>query len=71
MEPSNLLQVGFGFWPSKVLLSAVKLGVFIPLMQEPLTGEQLQQKLGLHPGGFRRFELTHLAGPCSAAIAYK
>jgi len=49
VEPSNLLQLGFGFWPSKVLLSAVKLGVFTSLTQEPLTGEQLQQKLGLHP----------------------
>ena len=49
MDPFNLLQLGFGFWPSKVLLSAVKLGVFTSLTQEPLTGEQLQQKLGLHP----------------------
>ena len=49
MDAFNLLQLGFGFWPSKVLLSAVKLGVFTSLTQEPLTGEQLQQKLGLHP----------------------
>lgn len=27
VDPSNLLQLGFGFWSSKVLLSAVKLGV--------------------------------------------
>lgn len=28
LDPSHIMQVGMGFWPSKVLLSAVKLGLF-------------------------------------------
>ena len=49
MDPSNILQLGFGFWSSKVLLSAVKLGVFTTLAKEPLTGKELETRLGLHP----------------------
>lgn len=49
MDPSGILQQGFGFWSSKILLSAVKLGVFTALSKKPLTGPELQLKLGLHP----------------------
>lgn len=28
IDPSQIMQVGFGFWPAKVLLSAVKLNLF-------------------------------------------
>lgn len=49
MDPSNILQLGFGFWSSKVLLSAVKLGVFTTLAKKPLTGKELETRLGLHP----------------------
>ncbi|MDJ0633363.1 MAG: hypothetical protein QNJ34_09265 [Xenococcaceae cyanobacterium MO_188.B29] len=31
LDPSPILEVGFGFWSSKVLLSAVKLEVFTKL----------------------------------------
>jgi hypothetical protein len=42
--------VGFGFWSSKVLLTAVELGVFTELGRSgPMTGEQLGAALGLHP----------------------
>ena len=27
-DPSQIMQVGMGFWPSKTLLSAVELGLF-------------------------------------------
>ncbi len=27
-DPSHIMQIGTGFWASKVLLSAVKLGLF-------------------------------------------
>jgi hypothetical protein len=37
------------FWPSKVLLSAVELGVFTKLGALSMTGRELQDALGLHP----------------------
>jgi predicted O-methyltransferase YrrM len=45
-DPSAILQIGFGFWPSKTLLSAVELGLFTVLAEGPLTGPQLEQRLG-------------------------
>lgn len=45
------MQVGTGFWASKVLLSAVELGLFTELAKEPLDAEALRQRLGLHPRG--------------------
>src|SRR4051794_34505504 len=38
-----------GFWPSKTLLSAVELRLFTVLAGGPLTGEQVGDRLGLHP----------------------
>ena len=54
-SPEEIFQVGLGFWGSKALLSAVELGVFSLLSQGPLDGEQLRQKLGLHPRAARDF----------------
>lgn len=42
------MEVGMAFWPSKVLLSAVELGVFSVLGGNAKTGEELQHALGLH-----------------------
>lgn len=47
--PARILDIGFGFWPSKVLLSAVELGVFTVLGKQSLTGRNLERELGLHP----------------------
>jgi hypothetical protein len=30
-DPSQILEVGFGLWSSKVLLTAVELGIFATL----------------------------------------
>ena len=38
-----------GFWPSKIVLSAVELGLFTELGDEALTGEEIGARLGLHP----------------------
>ena len=38
-----------GFWPAKVLLSAVKLAVFTTLGAGSMTGNKLQSALELHP----------------------
>ncbi len=43
------MKIGTGFWASKVLLSAVELGLFTELVKEPLDADTLRQRLGLHP----------------------
>ncbi len=49
LDPSHIVQVGLGFWPSKTLLSAVELELFTLLGDEAMTGAQLRERLGLHP----------------------
>ncbi len=46
-DPASILQIGFGFWPAKTLLSAVELGLFTVLAEGPLTGPQIEDRLGL------------------------
>lgn len=46
--PERILQLGLGFWGSKTLLSAVELGLFSELARDPLDGEALRERLGLH-----------------------
>ena len=49
VTPDAILQLGFGFWGSKTLLSAIELGVFSELAKEgSLDGEALRERLGLH-----------------------
>ena len=50
-DPSAILQTAFGFWSSKVLLTAVEFGLFTKLGERRLTGEQLGARLRLHPRG--------------------
>ena len=49
--PEQILQIGLGFWPSKVLLSAVELGLFTELSGGAMTGAEIEQSLGLHSRG--------------------
>jgi len=49
------MQIGLGFWSSKVLLSAVELGVFTELAQGPQQLDSLAARLGLHPRSSRDF----------------
>jgi methylase of polypeptide subunit release factors len=42
------MEVGMGFWPSKVLLSAIELGLFTTLGERSMTARELQNALGLH-----------------------
>ncbi len=46
--PEHILQVGLGFWPSKVLLSAVEMGLFTELAHRPENMDTLRGRLGLH-----------------------
>ncbi|MCZ6704298.1 MAG: methyltransferase [Bacteroidetes bacterium] len=49
VNPSHIMQIGSGFWASKVLLSAVEFEVFTHLGGGPKTGLELQDALELHP----------------------
>lgn len=48
VDPSNIMQVGMGFWASKTLLTAVKLELFTLLAVKPLTGTEVKHQLCLH-----------------------
>jgi alkyl hydroperoxide reductase subunit AhpC/ubiquinone/menaquinone biosynthesis C-methylase UbiE len=49
LDPSSILQTAFGFWNSKVLLTAVELGVFTKLAGHRLSGGELGAELQFHP----------------------
>ena len=55
LDPSNILQSAFGFWHSKVLLTAVEFGVFTKLAGHRLTGAELGAELQLHPRAIADF----------------
>lgn len=55
VTPDLIMQLGFGFWASKTLLSAVELGVFTALAGGPLDAEALGARLGLHQRSTRDF----------------
>ena len=48
LNPSSILQTAFGFWGSKVLLTAVEMGLFTTLGDRRLTGAELGKELRLH-----------------------
>jgi hypothetical protein len=54
-DPSPILQAAFGFWSSKVLLTAVEFGLFTRLGAKRLSGADLGRELGLHPRGISDF----------------
>jgi len=56
ISPDRLMQLGTGFWVSKVLLSAVEVGLFTELAKSgPLGLEELRTRLGLHRRSARDF----------------
>jgi predicted O-methyltransferase YrrM len=60
-DPAHILEVGFGFWSSKVLLTAVELEVFTTLADRSMTGEELGTAIGIHPRGIYDFFDTLVA----------
>lgn len=48
VSPANIMQIGMGFWASKTLLTAVHMGLFTLLAGGSLSGQEIQEKLGLH-----------------------
>ena len=61
ISPDHILQIGFGFWASKALLSAVDLALFTHLSKGPQTGPQIEADLSLHPRATYDFLDTLLA----------
>jgi predicted nicotinamide N-methyase len=51
LDPTQIMQTANAFWPSKVLLTAVELGVFTTLGEGTMTAAQLGERLKLHPRG--------------------
>src|SRR5262249_24289695 len=49
LSPARIMEVGMAFWPAKVCLSAIELGLFTTLGATSMTGSELQRALGLHP----------------------
>lgn len=48
VDPSHILNIGLGFWPSKILLTAVKLNLFTLLATRPLSAKEIRFELCLH-----------------------
>jgi hypothetical protein len=55
VSPDAILQTAFGFWGSKVLLTAVEFGLFTTLGKRRLSGAQLGGELQLHARGIADF----------------
>ena len=55
LDPSQILQTAFAFWNSKVLLTAVEMGLFTKLGRRRLTGTELGNELSLHSRGIKDF----------------
>ena len=72
LDPSHIMQVGMGFFGSRALLTAVELGLFMLIEfgdAFDYSGADLEEWCS--EAGFTRFEVIPLAGPSSAAVAYK
>src|SRR5499425_2059525 len=50
-----IMQLGFGYWGSRTLLSAVELGLFTELAKGPLTLDDIRARLNLHERSARDF----------------
>jgi hypothetical protein len=55
VTPAEIFKIGFGFWESKTLLSAVELGLFTELAKGPADLVTLSRGLGLHDRSARDF----------------
>ena len=55
VTPDAIMQLGFGYWGSKTLLSAMELGLFTELAKAPLALEDVRARLDLHERSARDF----------------
>lgn len=49
LDPARLMEIATGYWRSKVLLSAVGLGLFTRLADAPMTLREIEDAFGLQP----------------------
>ncbi|HEY7088151.1 MAG TPA: methyltransferase [Tepidisphaeraceae bacterium] len=61
VSPERIFQIGWGFWASKTLLTAVGMGVFTELARQAGKLEDVRQRLKLHPKSARDFLDTLVA----------
>ncbi len=54
-SPDAIMQLAFGFWGSKTLLSAVEMGLFTELARQPLDLDEIRRRMNLHDRGARDF----------------
>lgn len=59
--PDTIMKVGVGFTAAKTLLSAVEIGLFTVLAEDPMNGPALAHRLGLHDRAYRDFFDTLVA----------
>jgi O-methyltransferase/methyltransferase family protein len=55
LDPSHIMQVAMGFFASKTVLSAVELELFTQLGSDAMSGDEIAERLGLHPRGVDDF----------------
>jgi len=55
IRPDAIMRLGFGYWDSKTLLSAVELGLFTELAKGPLALDDIRARLNLHQRSVRDF----------------
>lgn len=48
LNPSKIMQIGMGYWASKVVLSAVKFQLFTLLAPAPLSAKEIKENLGFN-----------------------
>ncbi len=61
LQPTNIIETGFAFWRSKVLLTAVGMELFTVLAGRSMTGAQIGAELNLHDRGVFDFLDTLVA----------
>ena len=55
MTPDSIMQLGLGFWGSKVLLTAIELGLFTKLAKGPASAHAILEDFKLHRRAARDF----------------
>ena len=53
--PERILQLGFGFWATKTLLTAIEIGLYTELAKGPLDAEGVRERFKFHPRSVRDF----------------
>lgn len=48
ISPNNIMKIGMGFWASKTLLTAVNMSLFTHLANNPMSGKDIKEALGLN-----------------------